>query len=156
MNVLQKSIYVLSTIVLWSFDSRHPFPGVDGATWGYTDVKCHEKDDELCIGQAFFTTPSPYEDWNDWECEYDVCYPQIKYVGGWSQEFRFVEGLREKMPWECPWEYDEIINATNGIDVKVDIDDEMNCEIFIMGQRCDMCKAACFNGCKNDEGNRGS
>jgi hypothetical protein len=25
-----------------------------------------------------------------------------------------------------------------------------------MGQRCDMCKAACFNGCKNDEGNRGS
>jgi len=145
MTIIQKTFFALTTFVaLSSFDSRHPFLGVDAGYYEESEVECmnkNKKKQKVCVGQKTRQTPSPsgipicYTDDPNENCE-------IPYVGGWKWTFGFVKGLAEGVTDPAA-----IADARTGPEVIVSIDeDKTTCEVRIGDEQCQSCSA---EGCDN-------
>jgi hypothetical protein len=116
-------------------------PAVDGAAFTSATVVCLE-DSDICAGNAVFTSPSPGE-----VCEGsdDVTNCTIIYSGGWSWEYRFIEGYDEgtDLTLEDP---DDVAAAETGLVVLVTLDDDEICEINVGNETCAECSTSECSG----------
>jgi hypothetical protein len=111
----------------------------DAAAFQSATVVCLEDNDEICVGNAFFTTPSPAETCEDPD-DPDTC--TTVYEGGWTWEYSFIEGFDEgtDLTLEDP---DDVAAAETGLTVSISLDDdESTCEIMVGNETCAECSAA--------------
>lgn len=113
---------------------------VNGAAFTSATVVCLEDSmDEICVGNAFFTTPSPGELCEDPD-DPDTC--ETIYEGGWTWEYHFIEGFDEgtDLTLEDP---DDVAAAETGLVVSISLDDDgSTCEIMVGNETCAECSAA--------------
>lgn len=148
MTILQKTFFVLSVVALSSFDSRHPFLGVDGAISLQMRVECQKKKGQkkVCVGEKTISSPSPMTICSDQNDENNC---ETIYSGGYRWNYVFVKGLANGV--EDP---DAIANAHFGPEVKVIVeDDKMTCEVWIGDEQCQSCSA---EGCEITAGGKSS
>ncbi|KAG7362855.1 hypothetical protein IV203_026215 [Nitzschia inconspicua] len=112
----------------------------DAAAYVSTTVVCLDESlDEVCVGNSFFTSPSPGLICEDPE-DLENCEPI--YEGGWSWEYRFIEGFEDgtDLTLEDP---DDVAAAETGLVVMVTLDDDQSaCEIMVGNETCVECSAA--------------
>ena len=105
-------------------------------------VKCQPSSPDICIGEMALSGPSPFincpEDFTDEsECEGG-------YMGGWTWDFHFVEGLDEGSPTEALSE-EERAEHFIGPEVFITLDDDQStCSVSLLGAPCSSCVVCNF------------
>jgi hypothetical protein len=148
MSIIQKTFFVLSVVALSSFDSRHPFLGVDGAITFEPKVKCErgKATKKVCVGETTISSPSPAIICTDPE-DPDVC--DTIYVGGYRWQYVFVKGLKNGVD-----DPNMIADAHFGPEVMVIVeDDKATCEVWVGNEQCQSCSA---EGCEISAGGQSS
>ena len=113
---------------------------VDAAVSQSTEVVClDETMDEICVGFAFFTTPSPGELCVDPDDE-TTCETILE--GGYSWTYTFIEGFEEGTDL-TEEDAEEVAAAETGLEVTVAMEDDLStCEITVGNETCASCSAA--------------
>lgn len=115
----------------------------DAAAFVSTTVVCVDDMDEVCVGNSFFTTPSPGTLCED-PSDPSTC--ETIYEGGWSWEYNFIEGYEEgtDLSLEDP---DDVTAAETGLVISIMLeDDATTCEIMVGNETCAECSAVGCTG----------
>ncbi len=130
MTIATKASFAAVALALFSFQSIPPI--VDGAISIQTEVQCLLEEPDICIGEQTELGPTPTI-----EC-YDVNDPtscRTTYIGGYTYQYVFVEGLEEGIT-----DMRAIENAKTGSKITVYIEDDIDtCEVAIGTSSCQMC-----------------
>jgi hypothetical protein len=118
--------------------------GVEAAAYMSGTVECLPESPTICVGSAFFTSPSPAVACND-PTDPDNCISSN--VGGYSWEYNFVKGL-ENGTSTFDLEQNVIDKAETGLVVTVKIDDDSACTIDVGNN--DTCAACSDVNCGGD------
>ena len=103
------------------------------------EVMCLDDMEEICVGFAFFTTPSPGELCVDPDDE-TTC--ETIFEGGYSWTYSFIEGFEEGTDL-TEEDAEEVAAAETGLEVTVTMEDDLStCEITVGNETCAACSAA--------------
>ena len=111
--------------------------GVEAAAYLSGTVEClPESSTDICVGEAFFTSPSPAVACND-PTDPNNC--TTLYLGGYSWKYEFVQGL-ENGTDVYDLDPDVAAKAKTGLVVTVTIDDDSTCSIDVgNNETCNAC-----------------
>ena len=110
----------------------------DAAASQSAEVMCLDEMEEICVGFAFFTTPSPGELCVDPDDE-TTC--ETIFEGGYSWTYTFVEGFEEGTDLSLE-DSEEVAAAETGLEITVTMEDDLEtCEITIGNETCASCSA---------------
>ncbi len=132
------SSFALASLALFSYQSysNRSFL-VDGAISIQTEVQCLLDNPTVCIGQQTELGPTPAIECSDLS---DPTSCKTIYIGGYTYQYTFVEGLEEGNT-----DVEAIERAKTGSTVTVYIDDdESSCEVAIGIHSCITCST---DGC---------
>ena len=119
--------------------------GVEAAAYSSGTVEClPESSTDICVGEAFFTSPSPAVACDD-PTDPNNC--TTLYLGGYSWKYEFVQGL-ENGTDVSDLDPDVAANAKTGLVVTVTIDDDDSaCSIDVgNNETCNACSDANCGG----------
>ncbi|OEU14394.1 hypothetical protein FRACYDRAFT_240934 [Fragilariopsis cylindrus CCMP1102] len=114
--------------------------GVEAAAYSSGTVEClPESSTDICVGEAFFTSPSPAVACND-PTDPNNC--TTLYLGGYTWKYEFVQGL-ENGTDIYDLDPDVAAKAKTGLVVTVTIDDDSACSIDVgNNETCNACSDA--------------
>ena len=119
--------------------------GVEAAAYSSGTVEClPESSTDICVGEAFFTSPSPAVACDD-PTDPNNC--TTLYLGGYSWKYEFVQGLENGTDIYYDLNPDVAAKAKTGLVVTVTIDDDSACSIDVgNNETCNACSDANCGG----------
>eukprot|EP00531_Pseudo-nitzschia_arenysensis_P011324 CAMPEP_0116133616 /NCGR_PEP_ID=MMETSP0329-20121206/10203_1 /TAXON_ID=697910 /ORGANISM="Pseudo-nitzschia arenysensis, Strain B593" /LENGTH=212 /DNA_ID=CAMNT_0003628263 /DNA_START=15 /DNA_END=654 /DNA_ORIENTATION=+ len=140
MTIATRTPFAAAALALFSFQSINLF--VDGAISIQTEVQCLLEEPDICIGEQTELGPTPAIECVDLD---DPTSCRTTYVGGYTYQYVFVEGLKEGTT-----DVGEIEKAKTGSKITVYIEDDSDvCEVAIGTRSCNMCST---EGCPTISG----
>jgi hypothetical protein len=119
--------------------------GVEAAAYSSGTVEClPESSTDICVGEAFFTSPIPAVACND-PTDPNNC--TTLYLGGYSWKYEFVQGLENGTDIYNLDPDNVAAKAKTGLVVTVTIDDDSACSIDVGNNKtCNACSDANCGG----------